>query len=414
MLTPWTLPTLDKEKAINFRIPSKWKKIPDFADRNARLKVYFDDDWGRYEANEGYFMRLPQVQIRNGIIEASDLLRYPNGNKAQRFLIGLRNDNNQRPITQKTYDGLSASEQHYYVPGLVRSLPTGKRQPGSNSASLLPSGVKHYVFVPKWDGYKLNATKAINRFKVLADLALKSMNLKEGDVVDDDTLLPYVPAGRQPGSDRKDSTKDQPYGTRLRSGDIVFFDIDDNGEVSEISFSSIWRTGIYMADDKQFATTADLLAQYDPNLLPLGMGDRQPLFSPADLLFGAVEYRAPGNKKANSQNENKKQALALAGRVSIGVAQVDAARVTTEPAITLKELSSPKPPSPALYFKPIGGDGYVSKANLAENSSKYTLRSQRDDFLGREGLMTAVGGQRITGVALGAVYELNIPDLQLH
>lgn len=377
LLTPLTLPTLDKERAANFTVPAKWRKIPGFADRDARLRVYFDDDWGLYPAKQWYYMRLTSVRINNGVIEASDLLRYPNGNQTPRFLIGLRNDGNQRPITKKAYDDLPVSERNGYVPGFVRSLPTGKRVPGKDSASLLPFGIKHYVFVPVWKAPKLDATKAIRRFEVLADLALKSMNLKEGEVVDDDKLLPYVPAGRHSGSDRQGSTKGQPYGTRLRTGDIVFFDIDNSGAVSEISFSSMWRTGIHKTESNDLATTADLLARFSSDLLPLGMGARKPLFSPADLLFGAVEYREPGNKKANPSDVEKKQALALAGRVSIGIAQADAATVKTEPAITLKELSSPKPPSPALYFKPIKSDGYVSKADLARNSSDYTLRGRK-------------------------------------
>lgn len=381
MLQPCTLPTLDKRGANSFSIPVKWRRIPSFTD-HVRLKMYFDDDWGKYPANQRYFMKLPKISHNNGAISPSDQLRYPSSNQITRFLIGLRNTVGQRPISREEFEELrkrlTVAEQLEYVAGYVRSLPTGERLPGTNPSCLLPDGIKHYAFIPIWDnGTKLDATDAINQFHALSDMAFKSMNLKQGEFVDDAKLLPYVPAGRQPGSDRQATTKEQPYGTRLRSGDIVFFDIDDSGKVSEISFSSMWRTGIKKPGSTELATTGGLLAQYDPNLLPLGMGKRQPLFSPVDLLFGAVEYREPGEKKTIPQSADKKQAMALAGRVSISIGLADAEKVKTEPAITLKELSSPKPPSPALYFKPTQGDGYVSKTNLAESSSNFTLRGRK-------------------------------------
>jgi CRISPR/Cas system CSM-associated protein Csm3 (group 7 of RAMP superfamily) len=115
-----------------------------------------------------------------------------------------------------------------------------------------------------------------------------------------------------------------------------------------------------------------LLKQFDNNLLPLGFPEREEkCFSPVELLFGVIE-----DQQSDSKRDANTPALALAGRVviRIGVADAD---IKTEKAVTLKELSSPKPPSPALYFKPIKGDDYVSKANLADSSSKYTLRGRK-------------------------------------
>lgn len=370
-LKPLTLPTLTQSGRA-YPIPKKWLMLSAFKGERVPLRVYFDANPGDYLSSERYYMRLDSVMADDGELFASSLLRYPKGGANTNFLIG-QEDAKQKPISEALWKRKSEAEQGKYTPGWVRTLETPKRRRGD----LLPNTVRHLVFLPELQGSKLlPVNQCAERFAELADMAVDLMHIKEGDTVSDAELLPFVPCGRKTESDRN-KISSPPYATRLQHGDLVFFDIDDNGKISEISFSSMWRTGIRTADGKKLATTADLLAQYNANLLPLGMGKRQALFSPADLLFGAVEYREPGNKKANPTDVEKKQALALAGRVSIGIAQADAATVKTEPAITLKELSSPKPPSPALYFKPIDGDKYVSKADLAKNSDQYTLRGRK-------------------------------------
>jgi CRISPR-associated protein (TIGR03986 family) len=373
-LKPLTLPTLALEQRGNaYLIPEKWRKIPIFAGENVPLRVYFDARPDEYQASEAYYMRLDPVMADDGRLPASNLLRHPRGGSNTKFLIG-QNNAQQKPINKKVWENKPAEEKKKYTRGWVRTLETPKRRKGD----LLPNTVKHLVFLPDLPENKLAfvLNDCAERFAELADMAVDLMHIKKDEIVTDAELLPFVPCGRKIENDRNKITS-PPYATRLQHGDLVFFDIDDNGKISEISFSSMWRTGIKKRNSNELATTADLLAQYDPNLLPLGMGGRKPLFSSADLLFGAVEYRAPGNKKVNPSDVEKKQALALAGRVSIGIAQADTATVTTEPAITLKELSSPKPPSPAMYFKPLKNDGYVSKAKLAENSSEYTLRGRK-------------------------------------
>jgi len=368
-LKPLTLPTL-KQDGNSYPIPEKWKKIPIFNGKRVPLRVYFDADPGEYQASEGYYMRLDPVMSDDGWLSSSSLLRHPRGGSNTKFVIGQCSDG-QKPISKVVWGSKSVGEQAKYTRGWVRTLETGDRRKGD----LLPNTVQHLVFLPDLPENKraFPLNNCDKRFAELADLAVEQMHIKDGDKVTDAALLPYVPCGRTRGDDRAQGTTPA-YATRLQKGDLVFFDIDDSGKVSEISFSSMWRTGIKKAGSQALATTADLLNQYHPDLLPFGMGERQALFSPADLLFGAVEYR---DKKNETQAADKKQALALAGRVLISLAQAKEATVRTEPAITLKELSSPKPPSPALYFKPIQGDGYVSKANLAQNSNEYTLRGRK-------------------------------------
>lgn len=129
----------------------------------------------------------------------------------------------------------------------------------------------------------------------------------------------------------------------------------------------------------------DLLQRFDSNLLPLGFPERkEKRFSPVELLFGVVE-----DKQSDSKRGANTPTLALAGRVVIGIGAADD-DIKTEKAVTLKELSSPKPPSPAMYIRRRDGNdyvsetdlannnnNYVSKADLAENSSKYTLRGRK-------------------------------------
>ncbi len=354
-LLPLTLPTLGRIDGV-YPVPRQWKKIFDWDP--APLRVYFDPNGQvSYDCAEPYFLQVPDVDYggaKQDHIAPSAKLRFPNGNDNDNFLIGQRN-NHQQPISAAALGTLE--EKSGYIRGWVRSL----KAPGRD----LPRTVKHHIFIPDivenpdLDQLLAIPEAVIRRFDDLADLALASMHIKDGEIVADSKLLPYTPVGRPPraGDGRL---------TRLQDGDLVFFDVDDGdggqqSRIKEVSFSSMWRSGI--EKDGALCTTADLLAQYDANLLPYGMAGRSNKLSPAEILFGFVEERP------------EKQADALAGKVCVGFGLGQDIR--QDPPVTLKELSTPKPPAPALYFRRIGGDGYVGKNELATNAAQYTLRGRK-------------------------------------
>jgi hypothetical protein len=104
------------------------------------------------------------------------------------------------------------------------------------------------------------------------------------------------------------------------------------------------------------------------NLLPLGKPHRDPIkedtkLTPAELLFGFVSQENSEDKEKDKQAEPKSYNFASRLKFS------DAFCLTTlkiEDLLgqqTLKILASPKPPSPAMYFKAANGN-YIAKEKL--------------------------------------------------
>lgn len=361
-LFPLTLPTIDLDEDYNYTIPQKWSKM--FEWDPVALRVYFDPFGGRtYSCAEPYYMRFEEIDYdaeRQNQVAQHNHLRFPKGGRDKRYLIGQDNAGEQ-PISQAEFDKLSEKERAGLTRGWVRTLRAKGRD--------LPGTVRHHLFVPDITEGEIAASalitiddSVVEKFNDLADLALANKHFKDDDRIEEIELLPYTPVGRR-------SRPDGSRLTRLQEGDLVFFDIDKQGNITEIAFSSMWRQGIEK-QDKQLATTADLVANFDANLLPYGMAGRSEALSPAELLFGLVEDRLKDSKE--------EQAVAYAGKVRVGYGTIGAGKkVETLPEITLKELSTPKPPSPALYFRKLDRDGYVSKTDLAKNVNLYTLRGRK-------------------------------------
>lgn len=242
------------------------------------------------------------------------------------FLLGQKVHRNQSNIhevlTQAAYDLLLPAQKELYTRGFLRILGIEGRE------KEIPTTKEHEFFIPLHNTPRLPIpTAVIENFCTLA---------KERHAENEN--LPFLPKGY-------DSW--QP-----KSGQLVFFDICKNAEgrieVSEISFSSIWRK-LIKGESHEF------FSQIDPDLLP--WNPLRDSLTPAECLFGVVE---------DGKNKEAKQARALASRVRFYDA-VSTKQVKLEPAsVTLKILSSPKPPSPAMYFHPrIAGQGtHVRKTDL--------------------------------------------------
>lgn len=365
-LYPLTLPTIHRNADNAYPVPARWRKVF-YWESPVPLRVYFGSRKQTYDSRQPHYLPIQELSYLPNDSDCIDPdqgdLRFPSSDRDRKFLIGQRPISRYDcPIPETDLPKLSPQERPPYTRGWVRSLWT------SNREKELPRTVKHQLFIP--DPVETPADDdllpipqgVLDTFHALADLALAGQHWGKDDTPADDQLLPFTPAGRQ----RHDADRQ----TRLQPGDLVCFDLGDDGAVSEISFSSIWREGLRLAGKPNLATTADLLAQVSPHLLPLGMPGRSERLSPVEQLFGVVEYRPPQAAKGTRKPTDAPAAYALAGKVHVGYGR-PARSFERAPAVTLKELSTPKPPSPALYFRPKAGDGYVSKADLARQPQNY-------------------------------------------
>jgi len=258
-------------------------------------------------------------------------------------------------------------------------------------------------FVDDFNGYikgthKLTINpKAIQRFEQLANQRTDSQ--KQESLEHDEQRLPY----NLKGTIRNNNPAKYGHKLRLKTGDLVYFRTDeqDNNIVAEIAFSAIWR-GRIENKDQNAANVHDF---FSPELRPFNPNRNS--LSPAELLFGFVEER----EKDKTYPE---QALAFAGKVRIGAGRLTAGQnqdVLLEHPVTLKILSSPKLPSPALYFQPKPQknpvqSGYIAKRELnpeqhQPNGRKYYLHAMRQaTHPAQVQKLTATGGVATGGDTL--------------
>ncbi len=282
------------------------------------------------------------------------------------------------PISQSEFDALAPAQQADYTRGFLRILGIEDRE------SEIPTTKKHEYFIPYPVGCErsipcFDATAALEHFHQLADQRTET-----------DPSLPFEVAGSRrnsspAGGDRK---------LRLREGDLVYFRPNAEGTaIAEVSISSIWRSGN--------GTVHEYFSELSPDFLPLAPGREG--ITLAEQLLGAVEVR---DKKQQDALEGK-SAFALASRLRfhharlfsapeggaympheelLSDAQAEAMRRHGLPDIPLQNLASPKPPSPAMYFKPRGGPGaYIPKNKLnpgdhAPNGFKFYLRRDPETY----------------------------------
>jgi CRISPR-associated protein (TIGR03986 family) len=283
------------------------------------------------------------------------------------FLLGYRAEPKQL-ISEGQYHQLSRAEQAHYQRGVVRILGIDGRE------DQIPSNKKYEYFLPvPYQGSLgdylatlskddlLEATEAIALFEELADQRFKA-----------DETLPY----ELEGTSRDAAEQDGHF--RLNHGDIICFDVNENGVVTRLATSSIWRG---------LVTGKRTHAYFAPELRPFS-AERSAL-SIAELMLGFVE------QAGHEDNAQPESARAFASRLKVSFAhlefdddngQIDnltqgilggsIADLTKDSTSqhsclmsprVLKILDSPKPPSPALYFRQTK-DQPVDKANMNPKS----------------------------------------------
>ena len=297
---------------------------------------------------EIWYMKLGKTRWENRsvVTDIPHVTKIPNSY----FLSGQESvDLQNEPIPQKKYDELTKEDQAEYTPGILRILGIEGR------TNDIPGKKTHEIFLPYPDSIqknlKLDVTQALEEFHKLADQRTKT-----------DNHLPFELKGMQrEGRDKK---------LRLKADDIVFFDVhkvNDDYVVKEISLSSIWRKRVD-GSVYDFFSFLDQDRNNHSELLPFQNGRQE--ISPAEMMFGFVEDRKEDGESASAQ-QPQPRALAYAGRVrfSHGIWQPDVENQDRYcPSTTLKILDSPKPPSPAFYFKTKSAPpGYIAKKSLKPN-----------------------------------------------
>lgn len=376
-LRPLTLPTLPVgDRNASAPLPALYRKM--FPE--PRLKVFVghsgagrdDDDldirsltfrYCTYRADRERFfgMKLKQDwgwNRKSGQLPADSQRRVKEirkGNRSSYFVVGQRPTESTDP---EPWDDIDPDEQPGYTRGIMRVLGCWGRDD-------IPTGKKHEIFIPYPEGAEQWPTfpilpEAVERFRQLADERTKASE-------DAAFSWPYEPRSTDRGG--------QDGKFRLKTGDLVYFRPTTDGKaVAEIALSSIWRGRVESGREGECkgAGAWSFFRSIDPELVPFH-GERCQI-TVAEQLFGFVE---------EGKAEGQEAALALASRVRFSHAYLE--RVGDEdyrawrsdqpgnrspymPAQTLKILSSPKPPSPALYFRPRGAAGYVAKKELAPES----------------------------------------------
>lgn len=282
-----------------------------------------------------------------------------------RMLLSQLPDGQEDPIE---WDRIPSAKRASYCKGVMRVL-------GAWGGRQIVNTKKHEIFIPYTPEVEAQPLveippKVVERFHALADERTIESNRKN-----DGKHLPYEPRDTRRSLDPNPGRSDPPNRFRLKTGDLVFFDADECGVITEISLSSIWRGS---AD----GTVDDFFAAVDPELIPAC--PKRAKITPAEAVFGFVDDMDRATEQQRRDKVDKVKALALAGRVRFshalfaGLRQEDGdldredspylVGPDERDLVTLKILNNPKPPSPALYFKPRNqpNGGYVAKACLSK------------------------------------------------
>jgi CRISPR-associated protein (TIGR03986 family) len=224
--------------------------------------------------------------------------------------------------------------------------------------SQIPAGKKHELWIPapheKAPALPI-AEEALAVFHALADERTADAEKNGG------ALLPFHPLETARNEDPKK------YGKkfRLKPGDMVYFDVDQNGAtVTEVALSAIWRGAVKNKSGRQVGTHGFFEA-VDPDLVPFG--ENRNRITIAEQMLGFVE------NVTEVDRDPERQALALASRIRFADAlpgdDVTPGELLEDEPVPLRILSSPKLPSPALYFRNQTGS-HIPKAELRPGEHK--------------------------------------------
>jgi CRISPR-associated protein (TIGR03986 family) len=370
-LEPLTIGTLELNNEA-YSLSSAEKEV--FSARPAYLKVLFDskrpdssfqkavNSNNIKELNGFWWMKLEQTELSHPIEYAhvgakSKWQRIPSKDQGKNitFLIG------QKPVRDPS------------TPILFHELPNGAGRAdytrGYVRVMAQVSIRKHYVFIPypgtsntdDTDGTQglVRVPNAVmNRFIELSTerFERQKKKIEAGELSNELELLPYVPI-------QTPRSFTDPY--KPIDNDIVFFKLNDVGtEVTEISYSSIWRSRVEDSNNNA-KRIHNFVKNWSPELLPFTNDDRSKL-SPTELLFGVV---AQNTFKANASQSS----FAFKGKVTVSNAYLSSSEQNSlDEDVTLRILSSPKLPAPSMYFTTTESNNnhYLTKNSFLEQTAQ--------------------------------------------
>lgn len=278
---------------------------------------------------EFYYAKLaaPELRIDNPLDGDEDILEIRG-----KYLIGQKMVPGFRaPIGEQEWSGLGEEEKKTYTRGVLFVLGIDGRE------NTMPGTKKYEYFLPLPNAptQLTILAEAKERFSRLCELAAQPADEKRHQ-----PALPFLPKGY---------TKTLP-----QSGQLMRFDLDAKGRVSEISWSAIWRR---LVD----GTVHDF---FPAEMLPWGADapTQRDRLTPAEAMLGAVGE----GKHRNTQGECEVSSRNLASRLQFSDANTQGQPLLL-PQTTLKILGSPKLPCPTLYFNP-------RQANNSQPFSKDSYR----------------------------------------
>jgi CRISPR-associated protein (TIGR03986 family) len=404
-LRPLSLPVLVKETDKNFKLPVEYNGM--FLKPN--LKVYLNPTSVpaqiRSETkHEFYYLKMKALSWTKGSLLPFDKTQDENTfNTRGKFLLAQKAVGPAAPIPKDEWEKKPYAEKFRYVRGFVRALDD-KREERKRD---FPKERRYELFIPYPDGAEKWKTipvpsEVVDRFHDLADQRTSDYK------TEDDPLLPFHPLG----TSRNDKPKDKSDLTfRLKDGDLVYFKPTADGTaIAEISLSSIWRGRVDESHEvtAKKASTQAFFAAVDEELLPFN--ENRKTITIAEQLFGFVQQDKQDDEEAPESHKGE-LSLALAGRVRFSHAMLEGFVKGDEPPVNdnqpylgetiLKILASPKPPSPAMYFKMKNGEGgYIRKKELNPRDHQ---PQGRKFYLHRDGMTPEPWRTRLTGADLGKV-----------
>jgi CRISPR-associated protein (TIGR03986 family) len=323
-LRPMCLPTLSSRNGgATFEAPPRFQRL---FPKKPQFKVYFGD--GRQIRDRAFPYRSGRSKTDAVPMPVKQLAWHGNA---------VADDASLHTKASRWAVSQTAREGEAPRMGMIRVLGCW----GDDRADI-PFNKTHELWIPLPDMESKPLeipTETLDRFHQLAD-----------ERTAQDPSLPFEPKETRPG--RAGDL------FRLRPGDMVYFDVDERGNVIEIALSSIWRGRV---EDKGTHQAASTWKFFDGELLPFNP-ERTTVSMAEQILGFAEEFPRGEEKPANADG-----GLALASRVRFDNALP---RAGEKPAlgnpVVLRILDTPKLPCPALYFKGRGGAAgtYIPKPEL--------------------------------------------------
>ncbi len=375
-LQPLTYPTLAGNDMDGWTLPAKWARV---FQSGVNLRVYLQSPgpargWTgpRLVGMQVPFMDLPvasdgkEVHMGPGSMAQRAGIKFKTADNGATYLLGQVATTGV-PLAWPVSP--ASDPEGFAVRGYLYVMSAPNRQ--------IIDSKKYETFIPVPEEFDDEASPGCPVWRRVPDDVVARFNGLMAAVAAtsraNETPRPYEPLHTRQG--RTPSTPD----VELEDGDLVYFDVDEHGQVSELSWSAVWRQEVQKGAQARGSSWAFFNA-VDPELLPFSARRRR--ISLAEAIFGlAVDDGTPPLEEGQSDNG----LAALAGRVRVARALATArpADGWYETGAALRMMTSPKPPSPALYFK---------RTANGRHPTKQTLRPRDHHPQGRKVYLHHAGG----------------------